>query len=180
MLYRKMAHAHSVVSSTIPPLLTCINPVKNRSLVQNSEPTAWNGGSSTKDSTDTNASDWLEGEGAPGSPAHETNRASLRSPDGATDAATASVSFDFASQQFGDPWSYVQSSYDPLMYSPPQYFGTNASELTIPAISGSLDIHSLDTVLNNVFFDTSHSQVPLGSYFPIANHPADPHRPVNI
>lgn len=180
MLYRKMAHAHSVVSSTIPPLLTCINPVKSRSLVQDTESTVWNGGSSTKDSIDTDAADWLEGEGAPGSPAHETNRASLRTPDGATDAAADPVSLDFASQQFGDPWSYVQSSYDPLMYSPPLYSGTNASGLTVPAISGSLDIHSLDTVLNNVFFDTSHSQMPLGSYFPITNLPADPHPQVNI
>ncbi|BCS27026.1 Zn(II)2Cys6 transcription factor [Aspergillus puulaauensis] len=117
MLYRKMAHAHSVVSSTIPPLLTCIHPVKNRSLVQDTEPTAWDGGSSTKDSTDTNAANWLEGEGAPGSPSHATNRVSLGTPDGATDAATASVSLDFDSQQFGDPWSYVQSSYDPLIYT---------------------------------------------------------------
>lgn len=182
MLYRKMAHAHSVVSSSIPPLLTCIRPVRNRNFEsQGTVPTTWEGSSSTKDTADNNTGDWLhEEEGAPGGSGHEINQPSPRAPNGTTDAATASVPLDFTDQQFGDPWSYLQSSYDPLMYPPPQDFGTNASGLSVPAISGSLDIRSLDTVLNNVIFDTPHNQLPLGPYFPIANVPGDGHPQVNI
>lgn len=187
MLYRKMAHAHSVVSSTIPPLLTCIRPVQNRncesqstSRVQGTLSTTWEGGSSANDAACTNAANWLRDEGAPGGSGHEVNQTSPWAPDGTTDAATASVPLDFTDQQLGNPWSYLQSSYDPLMYPPPQDFGTNASGLSIPATSGSLDIRSLDTVLNNVIFDTSHNQLPLGPYFPIANVPGDGHPQVNI
>ncbi len=181
MLYRKMAQAHSVVSSTIPPLLTCTRPVKNRSLAHDTEPIASESGSSTKVPTDTIPADWLsEEEGAPCRSAHETNRISPRIPNGVSDAATASVPFDFASQQFSDTWNYSQSLYEPLMYSPPQDFGTGAGGLTTPGISGSLDIRSLDTVFNNVVFDTSPNQLPPGAYLPIVNVPGDPHSTVNI
>ncbi|KAL4868379.1 hypothetical protein BDV12DRAFT_197254 [Aspergillus spectabilis] len=174
LLYQKMAHAHSVSSSTILPPFGGKSSANNRTHeakmsniisatssevweTQSPGSANWPGGNlpvPVQTGTDDSAAGGIE--------LVEQN----------FDPVVPQVQSGFSDQTLIYPLDYVQSGYDPLVYSSLQQFGANGSLLTAPPISTSLELGSVDTVLNNLLFEAPADQLSLATYLTMTN-PSD-------
>ncbi|KAL5341425.1 fungal-specific transcription factor domain-containing protein [Aspergillus crustosus] len=170
MLYQKMAHARSVSASTILPPLGGSHVADDRGRGEQGHSGISSTSSAVWEVDSPESTTWPSG----GVQSPVPPATSGPSQD---DIQSAEQNFDlqpsFSDISFGYPWSYAQSGYDPLVYSSLQQLGASANLGITPTISTSLELGSVDTVLNNLIFDTPPDQLSLATYLAMTNPPSD-------
>ncbi|KAL4879950.1 fungal-specific transcription factor domain-containing protein [Aspergillus karnatakaensis] len=175
LLYQKMAHAHSVSSSTIYPPLGGVRSTDKRRRETESASRDSASSSGVWEIGPSGMSSWADEEVILPNPAdsQDSTSESINSSEQPLDPVESIVQPSFSDQPLGYPWSYVQSGYDPLAYSSLQQFGTSTGLLTAPEISNSLELGSVDTVLNHLIFNSPSEQLSLATYLTTATPSED-------
>ncbi|KAL4936795.1 hypothetical protein BDV06DRAFT_85449 [Aspergillus oleicola] len=168
ILFQKMAQAHYMSSSAILPSLNHMHSppgqrseTKTPSCLQEIETETRKAGS--LQGIPGPAMETVEWPGEklqnPGSPTHNQSSSGQRMTPSATLPATANL----PESSYTNPWSDIDSTYDPPAF-PLEQLDTGASLFATPATPGLMNLGPIDTVFNNFMFNTHADYLSLDAY----------------